>query len=57
MKKDKIILCKNGISINNSLEASFKCGIDNLPCCFVRYCVTDRCFKMLNNYINCKNNK
>jgi len=50
-------LCQKGILFQNSLEASFKCSMDNLPCCFVRFCVQDRCFKMLSSYIRCKNNQ
>jgi len=50
-------LCQKGILFQNSLEAFFKCSIDNLPCGFVRFCVQDRRFKMLSSYVRCKNNQ
>jgi hypothetical protein len=50
-------LCEKGILFQNSLEASFKCSVDNLPCCSVWYCVQEQCFKMLSSWIRCKNNQ
>jgi hypothetical protein len=48
-------LCKNGHYSNNGVFPRLICKINNKDCCYIRWCITDRCLKMTGKWLNCNN--
>jgi hypothetical protein len=52
---DFMDLCENGTYLNNGVCHRLICNINNKDCCFIRWCITDRCLKMTGQWATCKN--
>lgn len=52
-------ICEYGELINNGIEIRLKCINDNQNCCLIRWCVSQQCIKMTDNYYRygCTKNK